>query len=103
MSNQGLKWGSFCKYYLVSLASLSLLCFAFYGLYSLNEFFPLSLDKTSGLEIKHYSGQSSSTDKKDGIYKVQDFSGQTKSYDVDLHVSNEGDKVVQTYIFEYKK
>ena len=95
MSNQGLKWGSFCKYYLVSLASLSLLCFAFYGLYSLNELFPLSLDKTSG--------QSSSTDKKDGIYKVQDFSGQTKSYDVDLHVSNEGDKVVQTYIFEYKK
>lgn len=100
MSNQEVKWGSFCKFYLVSLALLSLLYFAFYGLYSLNELFPLSLAKTSGLEIKHYSGQLSSTDKKDVIYKVQDFSSQTKSYDVDLHVSNEGDKVVQAYIFD---
>ena len=40
---------------------------------------------------------------KDGVYKVQDISGETNNYDVDLRVTNEGDKVIQTYIFEYKK
>ena len=40
--------------------------------------------------------------KKDGDYKVQDISGETKSYNVDLKVTNDGDKVIQTYVFEYK-
>ncbi len=37
------------------------------------------------------------------FYKVQDISGETNNYDVGLRVTNEGDKVIQTYIFEYKK
>ena len=95
MSKQGLKLGAFVKYYLVSLASLSFLCLILYGRYS--------LDRTSSLEVKHYSGQTTSSVKKDGDYKVQDISGETKSYNVDLKVTNDGDKVIQTYVFEYKK
>lgn len=82
--------GDFVKYYLVSLVSLSFLCL-------------ISLDGASGLEVRHYSGQSTSSVKKDGDYKVQDISGETKSYNVDLKVTNDGDKVIQTYVFEYKK
>lgn len=37
------------------------------------------------------------------FHKVQDISGETKSYNVDLKVTNDGDKVIQTYVFEYKK
>ena len=84
MSKQGLKLGAFVKYYLVSLASLSFLCLILYGLYSLNGLISFSLDRTSSLE-------------------VQDISGETKSYNVDLKVTNDGDKVIQTYVFEYKK
>lgn len=97
MSKQGLKLGAFVKYYLVSLASLSFLCLILNGL------IPYSLDRTSSLEVKHYSGQTTSSVKKDGDYKVQDISGETKSYNVDLKVTNDGDKVIQTYVFEYKK
>ena len=84
MSKQGLKLGDFVKYYLVSLVSLSFLCLILY-------------------EVRHYSGQTTSSVKKDGDYKVQDISGETKSYNVDLKVTNDGDKVIQTYVFEYKK
>ena len=103
MSKQGLKLGAFVKYYLVSLVSLSFLCLILYGLYSLNGIIPFSLDGASGLEVRHYSGQTTSSVKKDGDYKVQDISGETKSYNVDLKVTNDGDKVIQTYVFEYKK
>lgn len=103
MSKQGLKLGAFVKYYLVSLASLSFLCLILYGLYSLNGLISFSLDRTSSLEVKHYSGQTTSSIKQDGDYKVQDISGETKSYNVDLKVTNDGDKVIQTYFFEYKK
>lgn len=100
--------GDFVKYYLVSLVSLSFLCLILYGLYSLNGLIPFSLDRASGLEVRHYSGQTTSSVKKDGDYKVQDISGEnisgeTKSYNVDLKVTNDGDKVIQTYVFEYKK
>ena len=99
-----MKSGAFFKYYLGSLASLSLLGFIFYGFYSLNGFIFLSPESTSVLEVNHYPGQvSPSSVKKDGVYKVQDISGETNNYDVDLRVTNEGDKVIQTYIFEYKK
>ena len=98
MSKQGLKLGAFVKYYLVSLASLSFLCLILYGLYSLNGLIPYSLDRTSSLEVKHYSGQTTSS-----VKRVQDISGETKSYQVDLKVTNDGDKVIQTYVFEYKK
>lgn len=91
MSKQGLKLGAFVKYYLVSLASLSFLCLILYGLYSLNGLIPFSLDRASGLEVKHYSGQTTSSVKKDG------------DYNVDLKVTNDGGKVIQTYVFEYKK
>ena len=64
---------------------------------------PLSLDGSSHLDVKHYSGQTPRSVKKDGVYKVQDISGETKSYNVDLKVTNDGDKVIQTYVFEYKK
>ena len=105
MSKQGLKLWAFVKYYLVSLASLSFLCLILYGLYSFKTFriIPYSLDRTSSHEVKHYSGQTTSSVKKDGDYKVQDISGETKSYNVDLKVTNDGDKVIQTYVFEYKK
>ena len=104
MSKQGLKLGAFVKYYLVSLSVTSVLCLILYGLYSLNGLIPLSLDRTSSLEVKHYSGQTTSSVKKDdGDYRVQDISGETKSYNVDLKVTNDGDKVIQTYVFEYKK
>ena len=99
MSKQGLKLGAFVKYYLVSLASLSFLCLILYGLYSLNGLISFSLDRTSSLEVKHYSGQTTSSIKQDGDY----ISGETKSYNVDLKVTNDGDKVIQTYVFEYKK
>ena len=89
-----MKLGAFVKYYLVSLASLSFLCL---GL------IPFALYRTSSLEVKHYSGQTTSSIKQDGDYKVQDISGETKSYNVDLKVTNDGDKVIQTYVFEYKK
>lgn len=95
--------GDFVKYYLVSLVSLSFLCLILYGLYSLNGLIPFSLDEASGLEVRHYSGQTTSSVKNDGDYKVQDISGETKSYNVDLKVTNDGDKVIQTYVFEYKK
>lgn len=86
-----------------SLASLSLLGL-FYGFYSFNSLISLSLERTSVLEVNYYSGQvSPSSVKKDGIYKVQDISGETNSYDIDLRVTNEGDKVIQAYIFECKK
>ena len=98
-----LKLWDFVKYYLVSLVSLSFLCLILYGLYSLNGLINFSLDRASGLEVKHYSGQTTSSVKKDGDYKVQDISGETKSYNVDLKVTNDGDKVIQTYVFEYKK
>ena len=68
MSKQGLKLGAFVKYYLVSLASLSFLCLILYGLYSLNGLIPYSLDRTSSHEVKHYSGQTTSSVKKDGDY-----------------------------------
>ncbi|MDA3773881.1 hypothetical protein PF596_03420 [Streptococcus thermophilus] len=104
MSKQGLKSGAFFKYYFGSLASLSLLGFIFYVFYSSNGFISLSSERTSVLEVNHYSGQlSPSSVKKDGVYKVQDISGETNNYDIDLRVTNEGDKVIQTYIFEYKK
>ena len=103
VSNQGLKSGDFLKYYLVSLSSLSVLCLIFYGLYSLNGLMPLSLDGSSHIDVKHYSGQAPTSVKKDGVYRVQDISGETKSYQVDLKVTNDGDKVIQTYVFEYKK
>ena len=61
MSNQGLKSGDFLKYYLVSLSSLSVLCLIFYGLYSLNGLMPLSLDGSSHIDVKHYSGQAPTT------------------------------------------
>ncbi|WP_374110358.1 hypothetical protein [uncultured Streptococcus sp.] len=86
-----------------SLASLSLLGL-FYGFYFFNSLISLSLERTSVLEVNYYSGQvSPSSVKKDGIYKVQDISGETNSYDIDLRVTNEGDKVIQTHIFECKK
>ena len=104
MSKQGLKLGAFFKYYFVSLASLSLLGLIFYGFYSLSGLISLSPESTSVLEVNHYSGQvSPSSVKKDGSYKVQDISGEINNYDVDLRVTNEGDKVIQTYIFEYRK
>ena len=64
---------------------------------------PLSLDGSSHIDVKHYSGQAPTSVKQDGDYKVQDISGETKSYNVDLKVTNDGDKVIQTYVFEYKK
>lgn len=65
---------------------------------------PLSLDGSSHIDVKHYSGQAPTTlVKKDCVYRVQDISGETKSYQVDLKVTNDGDKVIQTYVFEYKK
>lgn len=104
MSKQGLKLGAFFKYYFGSLTLLSLLGLIFYGFYSLNGFISLSPESTPVLEVNHYSGQvSHSSVKKDDVYKVQDISGETNNYDVDLRVTNEGDKVIQTYIFEYKK
>ena len=64
---------------------------------------PLSLDGSSHIDVKHYSGQAPTSVQKDGVYRVQDISGETKSYQVDLKVTNDGDKVIQTYVFEYKK
>lgn len=64
---------------------------------------PLSLDGSSHIDVKHYSGQAPTSVKKDSVYRVQDISGETKSYQVDLKVTNDGDKVIQTYVFEYKK
>ena len=95
--------GDFVKYYLVSLVSLSFLCLILYGLYSLNGLVPFSLDRASDLEVRHYSGQTTSSVKKDGDYKVKYISSETKSYNVGLKVTNDGDNVIQTYVFEYKK
>ena len=85
-------------------------CFAessrsyFYGFYFLDGLISLSLERTSVLEVNHYSSQvSPSSVKKDGIYNVQDISSETNSYDIDLRVTNEGNKVIQTHIFECKK
>lgn len=55
------------------------------------------------LKLGIIQDKTTSSVKKDGDYKVQDISGETKSYNVDLKVTNDGDKVIQTYVFEYKK
>ena len=41
---------------------------------------PLSLDGSSHIDVKHYSGQAPTSVKKDGVYRVQDISGETKTY-----------------------
>lgn len=101
MSLNLIRSSSFLHYYFMTLCFLSLMGFLVIGFVVLDRSF--SLSSNSSVSIAHHSKEEETSNDLDHQRQIQDVSGETLTYDVNLQVTNENGNVVETYIYEYQK
>lgn len=92
----------FLQYYFITLCFLGFVGFLIIGSIVFNLFVPIPLTDRSSIPTRLQVGQKESVIDQEKDYSIQNYSGETLTYDVNLKVANVDGRLVQTYIFEYK-
>lgn len=94
---------TFLQYYFLTLCFLSFIGFLAIGLVILNHVLPIPMTTDVRHSFNQKNVQAENLEVQDEGHTIQNYSGETLTYDVNLKVTKEDGKVVQTYIYQYQK